>query len=358
MKKQLLDLGKALLSLGIFLYALFEIPWYQLPRIVRPVSLIVAGLIIVVIGLFMRKGDLGKRAEALKLSVVVLLALSLAAIFSYVPSLVGRPVGLYPMGGSSYTNITLAEVEGINKASLSVRTISSSIIVREWSGQSIKVMYNVPGGSAELVKRNIKVRKSLSNGILNLEVDASEVDKYRSDWFFLGPFSAYLEIQVPGNVNMSSLEIETVSGEVSIKRASIDRLSILSTSGDVQIDGNIKRVEAVSTSGDLYVDISTVQINMRTVSGDIESSLRFIGSGSVVASSTSGNIEANLEDSKVGYKVGARTVSGKVNVYGLDITTFQDNYIEARSKEFDSKELKVSVDIETVSGNIKVRASG
>jgi len=357
-KKQLLDLGKALLSLGIFLYALFEIPWHQLPEIMRPVSLIVAGLIILVIGLFMRKKDLGKRTEVLRLLVAVLIALSLAAIFSYVPSLVGRPVGLYPMGGNSYTNITLAEVEGATKASFSVRTISSDVVVREWSGQSIKVVFNIPKGSVELVKRKIEVEKSLSDGVLDLEVDTSEVDKYRSGWFFLGPFPSYLEIQVPTNVNISSLEIETVSGDVSIEEASIDRLSILSTSGDMQIDGNIKRVEAVSTSGDLYVEVSAVQINMRTVSGDIESSLRFIDSGSVVASSTSGDIEANLEDTKTGYKVRARTISGKVDVHGLDITTFQDNYIEARSKEFNSKELKVSVDIETVSGNIKVRTSG
>ena len=160
-------------------------------------------------------------------------------------------------------------------------------------------------------------------------------------------------------MDVSSLEIETISGDVSVKGISIDMASIMSTSGDVQIGGNIKEVEAISTSGDLYVKVSTVHINMRTVSGDIESSLRFIGSGSVVASSTSGSIEeANLEDSKTGYKVRARAISGKVDVYGLDATTFQDNYIEARSREFNSKELKVSVDIETVSGNIKVRASG
>ena len=159
-------------------------------------------------------------------------------------------------------------------------------------------------------------------------------------------------------MDVSSLEIETISGDVSVKGISIDMASIMSTSGDVQIGGNIREVEAISTSGDLYVKVSTVHINMRTVSGDIESSLRFIGSGSVVASSTSGSIEANLEDSKTGYKVRARAISGKVDVYGLDATTFQDNYIEARSREFNSKELKVSVDIETVSGNIKVRASG
>ncbi|HWT16134.1 MAG TPA: DUF4097 family beta strand repeat-containing protein [Patescibacteria group bacterium] len=110
------------------------------------------------------------------------------------------------------------------------------------------------------------------------------------------PASAALDLSaVSANIDVTamrgspSIEAESVSGEVSLRASSADKLEISSVSGDVSFEGQAGRVDAETVSGDVRVSGVSGDVSVETVSGS--AIVRGASVNEFEAASVSGDID-------------------------------------------------------------------
>ena len=119
-----------------------------------------------------------------------------------------------------------------------------------------------------------------------------------------------LTIEVPDEMN--NIEIYSMSGDIEVEEANAEKITISSTSGDINFEGNAKKLRLNTVSGDIECTTDErFEGDMYTVSGDVE--LEANSAFNAKISTTSGDIKIELNDTD-GYDLKFNTVSGDVDI--------------------------------------------
>ena len=154
-----------------------------------------------------------------------------------------------------------------------------------------------------------------------------------------------LTIKVPDS--MKSIEIRSMSGDIEVEEANAEKISISTTSGDINFDGNAKKLTLNTVSGD--IELTTYEQfagDIHTVSGDIDFEANSAFNAKMAT--TSGDIEIELNDTD-GYDLTYNTVSGDV-----DIDYVGECHSYSRSGRIGYGNNGAVIVANTVSGDIKV----
>ena len=121
--------------------------------------------------------------------------------------------------------------------------------------------------------------------------------------------SGYINITAPNGVKV--VNVNAISGDVSIKGLDLEKANIKSVSGDVTASSaNISNAELKTTSGDVKMqDLSLGNMNVSSISGDISS--KAVKTSLFSVKSTSGDI--GIYDIKC-EKVDVSTISGDIKI--------------------------------------------
>ncbi|MBN2069321.1 MAG: DUF4097 family beta strand repeat protein [Opitutales bacterium] len=161
----------------------------------------------------------------------------------------------------------------------------------------------------------------------------------------------YLET-VSGDVTLTDLlgdvDANTVSGDIKARSISGSFYSE-SVSGDIQTEQISKDATAESVSGDISLVTSKGNINLETVSGDIH--LRMIEEPFAVnVESVSGDVDFECKKA-MNFKINLESMSGEMDCqYPLSNMSKKDDHLIGTLGEG-----TVPIDIETVSGNIRIK---
>lgn len=199
---------------------------------------------------------------------------------------------------------------------IEVDFISSDVSIRAYDGEEVKITYT--GTTNAIDELDVPKLIAIEEGNA-IKVNVDNIQKeFRIDRLFMHT-STDLEILVPsdysGNLKMSGV------------------------SGEVIIDGlNLEKVEHESVSGNLeVVNGQTSSLDAGTVSGNIDATLGTL-TGDVDVDTVSGNTELIIPED-LGYTLHWDSVSG-------DLSENSDR--NAREAEFE-------INVESVSGNLKIR---
>ncbi len=192
------------------------------------------------------------------------------------------------------------------------------------------------------------------------------------------PANASLDLSaVSANIDVtamrgsSSIEVESVSGEVAVRASSTDKLEVSSVSGDVTFEGQAGRVDAETVSGDLRISGDSRDVSEETVSGsasvraqtvkafdgssvsgDIDFEGALTADGRIDVESMSGDVRITLPADTNG-RVSAETFSGDLdNDFGLAIKKQDGPGSTMNGKLGDGS---ARIEIESFSGDVDLR---
>lgn len=193
---------------------------------------------------------------------------------------------------------------------ITIQTRSSDITFFRTNDDKIKVVEK----SFKKTKQKDLFKTKNSNGVLQIE------PKNQSNFcigFCFFQKSLY-EIYVP-NTYRDSITIKTASGDVVLNslEEQLEKLTIVTTSGDIQIKSNLKAslLKLKSTSGDIdTMFLEVPSIEMETVSGDIESGT--VKGEKIYMKTISGDIENEWLQGAIEIS----TISGEIDINYLDVT--------------------------------------
>jgi DUF4097 and DUF4098 domain-containing protein YvlB len=193
------------------------------------------------------------------------------------------------------------------------------------------------------------------------------------------PATASLDLSaVSANIDVTAMrgsaeiEAESVSGEVSLRASSADKLDISSVSGDVSVEGHAGRVDAETVSGDLRVSGASGDVSVETVSGsvivraqtvtefeaasvsgDIDFEGALAANGRMDVESMSGDVRITLP-ADTSARVTAEVFSGDLdNTFGLAVED-EDGPGSTMHGKIGSG--SASIEIESFSGDVELRS--
>lgn len=178
-------------------------------------------------------------------------------------------------------------------------------------------------------------------------------------------------IDVTAMRGSASIEAESVSGEVSLRASSTDKLEVSSVSGDVRFEGEAGRVDAETVSGDLHVSGASGDVSVETVSGsaivraatvtefeaasvsgDIDFEGALAADGRMDVESMSGDVSITLP-ADTSARISAETFSGDLdNDFGLAVEK-EDGPGSSMHGKLGAG--SASVEIESFSGDVNLR---
>jgi len=193
------------------------------------------------------------------------------------------------------------DIKTINK--VSVKAVSSDVNIILSKDNNIKVHFN---GTTSDLSRSPKLEANLNGDKLDISI------KYPKQIMSLINFnlSTKLDVYIPESYK-KSVDIETVSGEVSMDKFEADSFKVHTTSGDINVNSIIASMtDFSSVSGTINIkELFSKSNKLKTTSGDIKIEAAI---GDIVANSVSGSITALYKE--FNNEVEAKTVSGDVDL--------------------------------------------
>ncbi|KKO45338.1 hypothetical protein WG68_11495 [Arsukibacterium ikkense] len=151
-----------------------------------------------------------------------------------------------------------------------------------------------------------------------------------------------------------NVELNSVNGKIDDEGSS-GRLRYEVVNGKIKGRSSAEEVSISTVNGDAELDLTgTRQLKLSTVNGEIAAKLRGVSSPRISGSSVSGDIELTL-DSKLSARVDLKaSAGGKISNKLSKDQAVKAKYGPARSLQFTLGSGDGSVDISTVSGDIKL----
>lgn len=168
--------------------------------------------------------------------------------------------------------------------------------------------------------------------------------------------SGILASSVSGDINISAdterLELESVSGDVTFV-GKAPRVSLETVSGEVDAQGVEGEVRVTTVSGDLVLQGGAVNLGrFETVSGDLELNLRVSDGGRLSADSMSGDVILVLPGTQQA-EFSAQTYSGEIRTdFGV---VSKDPGSIGRNLDFTAGNNGASIRIESFSGDARLK---
>jgi lia operon protein LiaG len=196
---------------------------------------------------------------------------------------------------------------------------------------------NLTAGKPELVT-------DLKNGVLTIRVTYSKTITIG----LINLANLYLDVYVPNNFS-KDIKVSTVSGNLNIRKLSIENFNFKSISGHLNVDSlSAKNLILEASSGKANLKNVEGKINAATISGEITAELKSFNNDLSIKT-VSGEVNLSLPDnSEFKFKLGS--VSGKiVNEFGSKIT-----FADSSNLEGSVGEGTFNITIKTISGSIKI----
>lgn len=204
-------------------------------------------------------------------------------------------------GKGSIDEIKEFDIKAIND--VSVNAVSSDVNIILSKENNIKVHFY---GTTSELSRAPKLEVNLNGDKLDISI------KYPKQIMSLISFNldTKLDVYIPETYR-KSINIETVSGEISIDKLEADNFKVHTTSGDVNINSIVASVtDFSSVSGTINIkELFSKNNELKTTSGDIKVEKV---TGDIRANSVSGSITALYKE--FDNEIEARTVSGDVDL--------------------------------------------
>lgn len=229
----------------------------------------------------------------------------------------------YQTGNFTYNKDDVKNIE--------INWVSGGITIVGTTSETLNVTEN-----SEKLDNNKKMHYYLDGNTLRIE--------YAKSKFFGRIDSNYkkMQIEVPENI---AIKINSVSADIEIKDVTSKSLILESVSGHISIsDLSTQKIEIEEVSGNMDINrISAIDIDISTVSSNVIMSVLTLNN--MELETVSGNVEVLLL-SEFGFTLDYETVSGEFTTE-LPCTKEGEKY-----KYLDGK---FELDIETVSGNLKIK---
>ncbi len=230
---------------------------------------------------------------------------------------------------------TFDEVDVVN-----VKDISNDVKIIKSEDNQVKVTYGVSEKFSYYLKQ--------IDGTLYIEFD-----DLRNWYEYIIPFGRIIEpdltIELPEKT-LKELNVKCTSGDIEANSVNSEVTILKSTSGSIEVGGNVGDLTATSTSGSVEIKENT-KAEMAVVSstsGKVEISGDV--KGDVIADNTSGGII--LSDLKC-ENVDAKTTSGKIKGGNLELTSIKADSLSG-GVELNDAVCTGDMDLESTSGSIKV----
>ena len=194
-------------------------------------------------------------------------------------------------------------------------------------------------GEQILIKQRINGFKEDALLDINQQGDTLSIKRPMRHFFNFNFFSSrgIVQIYMP-KMYISSLDIETVSGDITIKGGTIEKLALQTTSGDCEVrDILCSRVEIYTTSGEVEYEGEVETLDIESTSGDVEIELKS-SIEEVDIKTVSGNVEIECLKNEP-YRISFDSISGELE----------------GSKHYSYGEAGGEITIRTVSGDGKLR---
>ncbi len=252
----------------------------------------------------------------------------------------------FGFGGTTYADSSLYQAGGTTLAAADVRAVevhwtSGDVRIAAYDGDTVQVSEQASG--------SLDTDKQLH---WRLTDDGRLIVQYTASGWHWGVFRIphkVLTVQVPRDMakldvvmlevvsadatvegmQTAKLDANSVSGEVTLREVQADTLDVETVSGNVTASGRFERVDANSVSGEVSVASSVCpnRVDAETVSGSVELTIPENDGFTCELDSVSGDLQADF----------AATVSKSRMVYGDGSARF---------------------DVETVSGDVRIRKAG
>jgi DUF4097 and DUF4098 domain-containing protein YvlB len=203
---------------------------------------------------------------------------------------------------------------------------------------------NFSGVSTDVIVENLQQRSEINvvSGSIKASNLANSVD-----------FSTVSGDIISNNLT-GKISLATVSGDLRDEN-SAGRLSLSSVSGNIKANSSATEVNAHAVSGEISLDLANVDLlELQTVSDDVTVNLTLNSNGSIDASSVSGNVSLNFQqDIQASFRV-TSNAGGRINNKLSDDKAIEAKYGPGSKLRFETGNGNGSVQVSTVSGNIKL----
>lgn len=274
---------------------------------------------------------------------VIVLAVVMAASF-----LIAFTI-LYTTGGITAVTVSSSQIKSqeffnvdeVNRIVIDV--VNTDVNVTAVVDKEVEVDFygsittNLIAGKPELVT-------DLKNGVLTISITYPKTITIG----LINLANLYLDVYVPNNFS-KDIKVSTVSGNLNIRKLSIDNFSFKSISGHLKADSlSAKNLIIETTSGKVNLNEVEGKINADTISGEITAVLKSFNNDLSIKT-ISGEVNLSLPgNSEFKFKLGS--VSGKmVNEFGSKIT-----FADSSNLEGSVGESAFNISIKTISGSIKI----
>ena len=256
-----------------------------------------------------------------------------------------------------------------------IEVISGKIVVEGWDKSEVRVRGNVSDKEQFIFKTSgrdthIEVESEhgfwgggRNSGDARLTINVPRNSSITTE----GASSSYVITGVEGKVDATTMsgdlklnggsgkvELESVSGDVTVVGAS-GKLDLASVSGDVRAKVDAMRFEASSVSGNIEASIGkSERIQLQSVSGDIDLDVDFVNGGELDADTVSGDIDIRFLNKDLSASFEIETGPGG-DIKNRITDDKGDSFMSfSGSLEFRVGKGKSSVDLETMSGTIRI----
>jgi DUF4097 and DUF4098 domain-containing protein YvlB len=353
------NIGKLLIFLGVLWICFRYIDVYALPSYTGPLLLIAGGAMIIVSTLARRTAKSAAVVEILSVVNIIILSIIVAVGISFLVSFSGYIRG--PYTARVEKNIQV-EIGSVNLVELTLGTVSGDIVVKSCEEPRFDIKITVEAGGisesaaesfAKRILEEVDFRKEVSSsGVLSVQVST----KPRT-WGWLSNYMIHIEATVYKDMKIN-VNTDTVSGDTFVTGLSGERLSIGSISGEIRLNSTSESVKISLVSGDLDGSLNLRSLDISVVSGSVDLKLTPSGAGSYVASTVSGDVKLTLTTGEnIGYRISCSTVSGSINILNIpDMTVLskENRSEEVVTSNYDEKDIKVTVSVSAISGNIRI----
>lgn len=248
--------------------------------------------------------------------------------------------------------------EGEIKVDLSTR--NGRIRLDSWDepGYRLVVTRRVRAMTEEEARTKINDLYEFNQDGLTLTARTKEL---RGD-FFGSNVSVHFALTLPKD-RQANVTVSSANGRLVLEGLQGSSLKASTANGRIEALGNdFHRAELDSANGRIQFTGKARDLSIRTANGRIEADVQ--GAGDWNLSSANGKVELNVRrEAGAAYEVEASSVSGRVDVAGLEDAEVLINEVrhhvgsrryKARSKNYDTAEVKGSIKATTASGRVTV----
>ncbi len=248
--------------------------------------------------------------------------------------------------------------EGEIEVDLSTR--NGRICLDSWDepGYRLVVMRRVRAMTEEEARVKVNDLYEFSQDGLNLRARTKELQS----GFFGSNVSVHFILTLPRD-RQANVTVSSANGRLILDGLKGSSLRASTANGRIEaLSNDFRRAELDSANGRIQFTGKAQDLSVRTANGRIEADVE--GAGDWDLSSANGRIELNVRrEAGAAYEVEASSVSGRVDVAGLEDAEVLINEVrhhtgsrryKARSKNYDTAEVKGTIKATTASGRVTV----